>query len=300
MIEDALREGLRSALTAEPPLGFSTDELIDKARRTARRRRTVLGSLATVAAVAIGTVGAVSVAGQSAQPPAQLPTMKAASTEVEKVGESIAKLIPRYLPGATRTAVVPVDNGAAVTYQAEGKPAVVVYKLGECKTSPRRPVCQAERIQQDPNNDDTRLDADSGIDAFPFFASRHSGSLTVPLRLLIVEDGAMLSALAPTACQSLLELCDEDVDFMPMSNDQTERVIIDDDLYQPARDDVRKEQLERELTELKKKKQQLEQDRQKSLEREQEITQKKIELELLKKKEQEERAKQEQERSEGK
>src|SRR5690606_30542503 len=127
----------------------------------------------------------------------------------------------------------------------------------------------------------------------------HSGSLTVPLRLLIVEDGAMLSALAPTACQSLLELCDEDVDFMPMSNDQTERVIIDDDLYQPARDDVRKEQLERGLTELKKK-QQLEQDRQKALEREQEITQKKIELELLKKKEQEERAKQEQERSEGK
>src|SRR5690606_15613096 len=270
------------------------------------RRRTVLGSLATVAAVAIGTVGAVSVAGQSAQPPAQLPTMKAASTEVEKVGESIAKLIPRYLPGATRTAVVPVDNGAAVTYQAEGKPGVVVYQLGECKTNPRGPVCQAERIQQDPNNDDDpRLDADSGIDAFPFFASpffasRHSGSLTVPLRLLIVEDGAMLSALAPTACQSLLELCDEDVDFMPMSNDQTERVIIDDDLYQPARDDVRKEQLERELTELKKKKQQLEQDRQKSLEREQEITQKKIELELLKKKEQEERAKQEQERSEGK
>jgi hypothetical protein len=300
MIEDDLREGLRSAVTAEPPLGFSTEELIDKARHTARRRRTVLGSLATVAAVAIGTVGAVTVAGQSAQPPAQLPTMKAASTEVEKVGESIAKLIPRYLPGATRTAVVPVDNGAAVTYQAEGKPGVVVYQLGECKTNPRGPVCQAERIQQDPNNDDDpRLDADSGIDAFPFFASRHSGSLTVPLRLLIVEDGAMLSALAPTACQSLLELCDEDVDFIPMSNDQTERVIIDDDLYQPARDDVRKEQLERELTELKKK-QQLEQDRQKALEREQEITQKKIELELLKKKEQEERAKQEQERSEGK
>src|SRR5690606_17161923 len=133
---------------------------------------------------------------------------------------------------------------AAVTYQAEGKPGVVVYQLGECKTNPRGPVCQAERIQQDPNNDDPRLDADSGIDAFPFFASRHSGSLMVPLRLLIVEDGAMLSALAPTACQSLLELCDEDVDFMPMSNDQTERVIIDDDLYQPARDDVRKEQLE--------------------------------------------------------
>jgi|GEM_PF-7061968 hypothetical protein len=72
MTEHALREGMRTAVTAEPPLGFSTDKLIATARRRARRRRTMMASAATAAVVVAGSVGAVSLAGQQEPGPARL------------------------------------------------------------------------------------------------------------------------------------------------------------------------------------------------------------------------------------
>ncbi|MFO7194058.1 MULTISPECIES: hypothetical protein [Thermocrispum] len=130
MTEHALREGMRAAVTAEPPLGFSTDELIATARRRARRRRTMMASAATAAVVVAGSVGAVSLAGQQEPGPARLQAAAGdvVRGEVEKAGESLAQLLPRYLPGAEVTSTVAIDDTGLITYEVDDAPGACCTK----------------------------------------------------------------------------------------------------------------------------------------------------------------------------
>lgn len=68
MIEDQLRDGLRSAVTDEPPLGFDPLAAADQARRAVRRRRAVLASGAATVLLMGGTALAVSVTRDSPAP----------------------------------------------------------------------------------------------------------------------------------------------------------------------------------------------------------------------------------------
>lgn len=63
MIEQQLRDGLRAAVTAEPPLGFDPDDLVTRTSRTAHRRRTTFAAVAAAAVVVAGTVSAVAATG---------------------------------------------------------------------------------------------------------------------------------------------------------------------------------------------------------------------------------------------
>ncbi|WP_009948787.1 hypothetical protein [Saccharopolyspora erythraea] len=53
MDPELLREGMRTAVADEPPLGFDPDDVVTEAARRQRRRRT---TAAAVAAVVVATV----------------------------------------------------------------------------------------------------------------------------------------------------------------------------------------------------------------------------------------------------
>ncbi|MFB9906854.1 hypothetical protein [Allokutzneria oryzae] len=83
MIEKELRDGLRGAVTDEPPLGFDPDEAVTRIGVKVRRRRATFGVAAAVVAVLGGAVlvqqsvgvgrgGGLEVAGQPPAPPAAI------------------------------------------------------------------------------------------------------------------------------------------------------------------------------------------------------------------------------------
>lgn len=77
MIEQQIEDRLRAAVADEPPLGFDPDELVDRAVRLRRRRRSVLASVGATSAIALVAVAVVvtgrtdqsQVAATSPQPP---------------------------------------------------------------------------------------------------------------------------------------------------------------------------------------------------------------------------------------
>lgn len=150
MIEEQLRDGLRAAVTQEPPLGFDPDELADTARRTAYRRRTAWATTAVAAIVAVGAIGAVATFGRAGGGPAVEPghrgggmTEVSAENDVRDLGNSLTEALSTVEPKARGFEVIASQTSAAgvVMYDVAGKPAALAYWVRDCEPVARVDGC---------------------------------------------------------------------------------------------------------------------------------------------------------------
>lgn len=141
MIEEQLRDGLRAAVTQEPPLGFDPDELADTARRAAHRRRTAWATAAAATIVAVGAIGAVATFGRTAGPGVEPGHRGGGMTEVAspetaafELGESLARALPFVEPKAKNFDVRadPYSSRGVVLYKVSGQPAALAFRVEYC------------------------------------------------------------------------------------------------------------------------------------------------------------------------
>lgn len=148
MIEEQLRDGLRAAVTQEPPLGFDPDELADTARRVEHRRRTAWATAAVAAIVAVGAIGAVATFGRAGGPGVE-PGHRGGLTEVsaandaQDLGKSLTEALSSVEPKARGFEVI-ASRGSAngvVMYEVAGKPAALAYWVRDCEPVARVDGC---------------------------------------------------------------------------------------------------------------------------------------------------------------
>lgn len=104
MTEQQLRDGMRAAVTMEPPLGFDPDDVVTHAKRTAYRRRTTFAAAAAVIAVAGGAATAAGLLAGGRDPapvtPGSKPPAVTYQDASQELGESIVTVLPDVIPGA--------------------------------------------------------------------------------------------------------------------------------------------------------------------------------------------------------
>ena len=140
MIEQQLRDGLQAALTREPPLGFDPDQVVDGAKRSTHRRRTILATAGAVLVIAVGTATAVGVWAGGRD---LAPLMPGVSRTVplqeasQRLGESITTVLPDVTPGAGEFSVVAneFDEYRAVSgvvyFEGNDGRSAVMFHVGE-------------------------------------------------------------------------------------------------------------------------------------------------------------------------
>lgn len=164
MIEEQLRDGLRAAVTQEPPLGFDPDELADTARRTVHRRRTAWATAAVAVIVAAGAIGAVATFGRAGGPgvePAHrgggMTEVSATDTAAFELGESLTRAVREVEPSAKNFDVrlAGGHDGGVVLYDVDEQRGALTFVVSNCRDR----LCT-----HDPRHVDERLFVDRQLD----------------------------------------------------------------------------------------------------------------------------------------
>lgn len=142
MIEQQLRDGFHTAVTEEPPLGFSPEDVVVKGRKAVHERRTGYAAMAVAALVVAGTAGAVVTFGgeRVEKVPAASPVQQESTTKLSKqLGDSVAKALDEHLPAATDFAVKPAAEsqgkiGGIVVFRNGSENAMLGYRVTGEKT----------------------------------------------------------------------------------------------------------------------------------------------------------------------
>lgn len=222
MIEEQLRDGLRAAVTQEPPLGFDPDELADTARRTAHRRRASWATAAVAAIVAVGAIGAVATFGRAGGPGVEPGARGGGMTEVSAandardLGRSLVDAVSSVEPKADLFEVF-AERGATdgvVTYEVEGKSAALAYWVRDCEPVARVDGCGYTSVhnhlqQRDAGNVRIASVVSDGV-------------------LLNVATGTRMTAMEATASfvsSNLKDCVCRDTELAALSRQQLDRVV---------------------------------------------------------------------------
>jgi hypothetical protein len=124
VIEQRIADRFRTAVLAEPPLGFDPDDLVDRAKRQQRHRRAIVASAAATVGIALAAVGVFAASGGGARldagsPPGSVPPATESPTPPSAKENVDPTTAPPSFPGSE----------AAVAHLGQMIPMVLAEKV---------------------------------------------------------------------------------------------------------------------------------------------------------------------------